>query len=136
MEKKSILDLAIVILRLGLGLILVVSGAQKLFGAFGGSGITTLSANMAQMSINHPLFWAWVVALIEGLGGLFIILGVLPRISAGLIAAAMLGAAANIHGAGSFLVSNGSLESQYLIVMVALALVFMGAGKISLFNKL
>lgn len=136
MEKKSILDLAIAILRLALGSIFLFHGTQRLFGVFGGSGIEGLSAVMAQMSINPPLLWAWVVILIEVVAGLFIILGILPRISAGLIFVITTMAVTGIHGAATFFTTGGGFEYQVLIAAVSLALVFMGAGKISIFNKL
>ncbi len=135
MVKVSSSDLALFILRLGLGIIFIFHGAQKVFGLFGGPGVEGFSKMLTDLSINPPMFWAWVVALAELISGALLILGVIPRISAGIIAVIMLVAIIKVHGPKGFSVMAGGFEYQFLILIASIALMAAGAGKISLFNK-
>jgi len=128
-------NIAIFILRLGIGIIFMAHGSQKLFGAFGGSGLKGFSGMLDGLGFKPALFWAWLVALSEGLGGLFIALGIIPRISAFLIASTMVVAILKIHGPKGFFMSGGGFEYQFLILMSCICLMIGGGGKISIFNK-
>ncbi len=134
MEAKK-LSWAIFILRLCLGVIFVAHGLQKVFGLFGGPGIEGFSKMITGIGANPALFWAWAVAIVELLGGIFLILGVLPRLSAAAIGVVMIVAIITIHGAKGFFMSGGGFEYQLLILAACLSLALTGAGKFSLFNK-
>jgi putative oxidoreductase len=135
MGKVGKMDIAILLLRIALGVIFVAHGAQKLFGLFGGSGIEGLSAMMQGIGMKPAAFWAWVVALSEGVGGLLLLLGILPRVCSGLIAVIMVVAIAKVHGANGFFSQAGGFEYQFLILLVSIGITFSGAGKLSLYNK-
>jgi len=60
---------ATLVLQVVLGLIFMAHGAQKLFGMFGGAGITGLAGYFTKIGISPGLFWAWVVGLVEFFGG-------------------------------------------------------------------
>jgi putative oxidoreductase len=135
METHKLTDIALFIIRVAVGAIFVAHGMQKLFGAFGGSGIDGFASMLTNLGFTAPVFWAWVAALAEGAGGLFLILGVLPRISAGLIAATMVVAIVAVHGPKGFFAMKGGFEYQFLILMVCSALMITGSGKLSLYNK-
>lgn len=136
MKKEQLLDIALLLLRLVLGVIFVAHGMQKLFGAFGGSGLNGVAGMFKSLGFTPGLFWAWVVALTEGLGGLFLVLGVLPRISAALIGIVMLVAIVRVHGSYGLFAANGGMEYQLLILIVCIFIILIGAGKFSLYNKL
>jgi putative oxidoreductase len=110
-------------------------GLQKTFGFFGGHGIEGMAKMLGQMNFNPPVFWAWVVGLSELLGGLFLVLGVIPRISAALIGIIMVVAIVKVHGPQGFFAMQGGFEYQLLILAVAVFLIITGSGKLSLFNK-
>lgn len=135
MDQSKSRDIAIFILRLCLGIIFVAHGLQKVFGLFGGPGIEGFAKMVAGVGANPALFWAWAVAIVELLGGIFLILGILPRLSAAAIGAIMIVAIVAIHGGKGFFMSAGGFEYQLLILGVCLSIVLTGAGKISLFNK-
>src|SRR5260370_33730395 len=61
--------LGLLILRLVIGGILAAHGAQKLFGSFGGPGMTGWTGAMNRMRIRPATPWAWVSALAEFAGG-------------------------------------------------------------------
>ncbi len=135
MNMDNLTNIAILVLRIAVGVIFLAHGMQKLFGAFGGSGIEGFSGMLKGLGFAAPVFWSWVAAIAEGLGGLFLLLGVIPRISAALIAIVILVAIAKVHGPKGFFMMQGGFEYQFLILMTCIALMFTGGGKLSLFNK-
>jgi putative oxidoreductase len=70
------------VLRAALGLILAVHGYDKLFG----TGVANVAAFFATAGLPIPAVLAWVSAIIETFGGLFLILGLLLKWSALLVA--------------------------------------------------
>jgi hypothetical protein len=56
-------------LRLVLGALFLMHGSQKLFGVFGGPGLSGTAASMASLGVTPGLFWAWVAGLVELIGG-------------------------------------------------------------------
>ena len=135
MIKVNLSNFAIFILRATLGVIFLVHGLQKLFGVFGGSGIEGFTQMLAGLNFAPANFWAWLVAIIEALGGLFLIFGILPRLISALIAVIMIVAITKIHAANGFLAAQGGFEYQLLILTVCILFILTGGGKFSLLNK-
>ena len=65
----------LLILRLVVGGILFGHGAQKLFGWWGGTGMTGWTQMVEKLRIRPARPWAWIAALAELVGGLFFALG-------------------------------------------------------------
>lgn len=135
MTSISLQNTGLFLIRMALGVIFIAHGAQKLFGAFGGPGIEQVTVMVKGLGFQPPLLWAYLLAGAEFFGGLLLLLGVIPRISAASIAFAMLVAIIKIHGANGLFAANQGFEYQLLILMTCLAIVLSGAGKISLFDK-
>jgi putative oxidoreductase len=135
MYQGLMIDYALLVLRFAAGIIFLAHGMQKLFGAFGGSGIKGFSDSLKGLGFSAPLFWAWVAALGEWLGGLFLLLGVIPRISAGVIAIIMIVAIIKVAGKKGFFMMDGGCEYQFFILMTCIALMLTGGGKFSLYDK-
>jgi putative oxidoreductase len=136
MDRSNLIDVSLFVLRLALGIVFVAHGLQKVFGIVGGPGIEGVIGMMKSLGFMPPVFWAWVVAVGELGGGTMLVLGVLPRLSAAVIAVIMTMAVVQVHGKSGYFASNGGFEYPLLILMVALAIILAGGGKISLFNKL
>src|SRR5437899_5943195 len=66
-------------LRIVLGGWFVVLGLQKLAGYFGGPGVGKTAELMVSGGLTPGTFWAWVVGLLEVLGGAAVVLGLLTR---------------------------------------------------------
>ncbi|MFH1457979.1 MAG: DoxX family protein [Candidatus Omnitrophota bacterium] len=128
-------DLASLILRLGLGFMFLAHGLQKAFGLFKGSGITGFSRMLAGLGFNPSLFWAYLAAYVELLGGLALITGLSTRISSLLLLILILIAAAKVHLAKGFFMAGGGFEYNFIIACVCLALMIMGTGKYGLNKK-
>jgi putative oxidoreductase len=135
MERNNLVDISLFILRLALGLVFVLHGLQKVFGMFGGPGMEGFTGFMGSLKLAQPAVWAWAVAIGELAGGIFLALGILPRVSAAVLALIMAGAVVFVHGSNGYFAANGGYEYPLLIFMVSVALIFSGGGRLSLLNK-
>ncbi len=127
-----LLNLGLLILRLVLGLSFMGHGSQKLFGLFGGGGMTGTTGMMAHMGLRAPQFWAVVVALSEFGGGLLIVLGLLDPLGPLAIIGVMLVAILRVHGPKGFWNSKGGFEFNLINIAAALTLALTGYGAYSL----
>ncbi|TAN32485.1 DoxX family protein [bacterium] len=124
--------LALLILRVVVGLTLAGHGAQKLFGWWGGPGMSGWTGAMTRMRIRPASAWAWMSALAELLGGLAVALGLLFPLGSFAIAGSMLVAIGLVHWAKGFWVSKGGYEFNLLILAVVAALALIGPGAYSI----
>lgn len=124
--------LGLLILRLGIGLIIAAHGAQKLFGVWGGPGMTKWAQSVQRLRIRPAQPWAWVAALSEFGGGLLLALGLLSPLGSLAITGAMLVAIATVHLAKGFWASKGGFEFNLSLMVGAAALAFTGPGPYSL----
>ena len=68
-------------LRIPTGIVFTYHGAQKLFGAFGGSGISGLTGYLNSLGIPYPEISAYLAGGAEFFGGLALIFGVWARLA-------------------------------------------------------
>ncbi len=120
------------VLRLAMGSVFIAHGAQKLFGAFGGPGLNGFSEMMAKMGLKPAIAWACAVALVEFVGGLFLVLGFLTQISAGLIAVVMAVALLTVHLKNGFFIKTGGFEFVLVLLAAAIALATLGPGNFAI----
>lgn len=117
-------------LRLGVGVIFLVHGVGKLFNLGPAAlGISGTAGFFGSLAIPLPLFFAWVVALVETFGGLAVLLGVLTRYAALLLAIDMLVALLVFHLPKGFSILNGGYEFVLLLLLSCVSLFFGGAGE-------
>ncbi len=125
------------LLRLGLGIVMLPHGAQKLLGWFGGYGFSgTMQFFTATMHIPAPL--AFIAIMTEFFGALALIFGALTRLAALGIAILMVVAVATSHLSNGFFMNwfgnqkGEGFEYHILAVTLAVAIVIAGAGRISI----
>jgi putative oxidoreductase len=120
-------DWAILSARVIVGVIFMAHGAQKLFGAFGGPGLTAIVQMMGPLG--------YLVTTSEFFGGLGILLGVLSRFSAVSIIVIMLGAVATVHAQFGFFMNwagnqaGEGFEYHLLAIAALLPIAIPGPGR-------
>lgn len=123
--------IASTILRIPVGLILMAHGAQKLFGAFGGYGLEGTGQFMASLGLEPGYLMALLAGSAEFFGGLALVIGLLVRPASAVIAFTMLMAIFSVHISNGLFMSNGGYEYALTLFVVAVSLVFSGAGSFS-----
>lgn len=118
-------------LRLAAGVIFVAHGAQKLFGWFGGYGLEGTGAWMASIGIEPGQLMAVLAGGVEFFGGLVLILGLLVRPAAVVLAITMIVAIVTVHLQNGLFMSNNGYEFGLALLAISIGLVFRGAGGIS-----
>jgi len=116
--------LALLGLRLALGAIMISHGAQKVFG-----GMPKFIA-MVQ-NIGLPGWMAYLAAATEFGGGILIIAGLLTRLAALAFCIEMAVAIDKVHWKNG-LKGPAGMEFPLAVAIIAFALIFLGAGPISL----
>lgn len=120
-------------LRIGLGVVFIAHGAQKVFGWWGGPGITAFGANPAPYSWMQPHWlWMYAAAVAELIGGILVLIGLLTRVGAILILPVMLVAILGVHWGGGFFLQNRGYEYALSLLLMAVALIISGGGRLSL----
>ncbi|MEZ4863411.1 MAG: DoxX family protein [Caldilineaceae bacterium] len=124
-------DLAILIIRVVIGLTVAAHGAQKLFGAFGGPGLAGVTGWLASMRLRPARVWALVAGLSEFGGGLLMALGLLGPLGPLGVIATMAVAITAVHW-GRFFNSSQGIEFPLTLLAGALAILVGGVGAYSL----
>lgn len=120
------------IIRVVTGLFLMPHGAQKLFGWFGGGGLSGTAGFFGQnLGLEPGMFWAVVVGGTEFFGGLSLAVGFLTRPWALAVAAQMAVAALLVHWGNGFFWTSGGYEYPVLWGVIAVAIALRGGGRFS-----
>lgn len=114
-------DMALLLLRLGVGYIFIVHGWGKLTGIEGTAGF------FGSLGIPIPLVMAWVVALIEFFGGIMVVFGAYTKILNLLLAIIM---------AVAILFQEGNFEIELILFLVTVSLFLAGSGNYSVDYKI
>ncbi|XAS67395.1 DoxX family protein [Micrococcaceae bacterium Sec5.7] len=128
MNQSNLTTTALTILRVIVGFLFAAHGWQK----FTEWTIAGTQASFAQMGIPAASVAAPVVATLELAGGVALILGVLARVFAALLALDMLGALFLVHAPAGVFAATGGYELVLLLAAGALAVALAGAGRLSL----
>lgn len=129
-RKKEIrfFDLSMFVLRTALGGIFIIYGGQKLFGMFGGLGISGTTKLLESLNMYNPHLAAMAWAYVELIGGIFLIFGIMTKWAA---AACLVTTLFYMWGVslpyGAFFPAGGA-EYSYLLIASMIPLVLMGGG--------
>jgi putative oxidoreductase len=130
-------DVAALVLRLAAGLIFLPHGYSKVFGE---GGAAAFAADMPSYGI--PVFFGYIAAYAELAGGVLLIVGLVSRVDAFLLACNMITAIAVIHAPDAlheaqpgtikaFALLRG-IELPLSLLAMCTAVVLLGPGRFSL----
>ncbi|HKV39342.1 MAG TPA: DoxX family protein [Blastocatellia bacterium] len=123
-KLEKLKPLALLLLRVGLGVIFIYHGFPKL------AHSEMWKANFVHMGF--PPYFAYIAGVLEVLGGLGLILGLFTRVC-GLLLAVELGiAAVKVHMPQGSILSVGNYELPLLLSVGSFTLTALGAGAVSL----
>jgi len=129
-RDRSAVDWALLVARIVVGVIFTVHGAQKLFGAFGGPGLSAVVQMMGPLG--------YLVTVGEFFGGLGLIFGFLSRFSAASIILIMLGAIGMVHSQFGFFMNwtgkqaGEGFEYHLLAIGILLPIAIAGPGRFAI----
>ncbi|HMJ86665.1 MAG TPA: DoxX family protein [Vicinamibacterales bacterium] len=125
------MHIGLLVARLVFGITMSAHGAQKLFGWFGGYGISGTGQFFESIGFRPGRVLAVAAGLGEVAGGLLVALGFLGPVGPALMLAVMIVASSLHWKNGVFATSNG-IELPLLYSAAAVALAFIGYGAYSL----
>jgi putative oxidoreductase len=121
-------DLALLILRVVLGIIMIYHGWAK---------VTDLGGTiegMTGMGVPAPAVAAIFATVAEFVGGLLMLVGAFTDIAGLMFAIDMLGAITFVHAKNGFSVANGGIEWPLVLAAAALAIALAGPGRYAVGN--
>ena len=144
-ESRSLLDVGLLVLRLGVGFELFAHGAQK-FGLFGGSvglsgkhvsGVAAINAQAGGLltfaGFDHTVALSWLLTFTELGGGILLMVGFLTPLAASAVIGDMFTLIGLGWQAGWF--GNAAVQTGYefdvVIVAAAAAISLIGPGRYS-----
>ncbi|MHC4672377.1 MAG: DoxX family protein [Planctomycetota bacterium] len=121
-------DIGLLLIRLMLGTVFVFHGSQKLFGCFGGHGLSGMADFLEQLHVPAPMVSAVLAGSAEFFGGLALLLGVGVRIAVIPMVFTMLVAVYKVHW-GVFSSQKGGMEYPLTLAVILIALGLLGPGR-------
>jgi len=133
--KRGTQHLGLLVLRVGLGAVLGAHGLQKLFGWWGGQGVTGFKNSLSDVGYQHADILAYVSAGGELAAGVLLVLGLFtPVAAAGALAFLINGLLASISARPHsflFFLPEGH-EYQITLIVLAVAVILAGPGRYGL----
>ncbi|MEU3458053.1 DoxX family protein [Micromonospora sp. NPDC006766] len=128
MKNVLLRDLAALVARVAVGVIFIAHGWQKLTEW----GLDGTAAAFDQMGVPLPTASAWFAALVELVGGVALLVGLVVPVAGLLLALNMLGAFLIVHLSNGVFVNDNGFELVLALGAAALLLAAVGAGRFSL----
>jgi putative oxidoreductase len=135
--KRGTQHLGLLVLRVGLGVVLGAHGLQKLFGWWGGSGVTGFRNSLSDVGYQHADVLAYVSAGGETVSAVLLVLGLFtPIAAAGALAFLINGLLATISARPhshtfAYFLPDGH-EYQITLIVLAVAVILCGPGRYGL----
>jgi putative oxidoreductase len=132
--RRGTQHLGLLILRVGLGAVLVAHGLKKLFGWWGGQGLTGFKNSLSDVGYEHADILTYVAAGGEIAAGVLLVLGLFtPLAAAGALAYlinSVLAGMSEQHNSRSFpfFLPEGH-EYEITLIVMAAAVILVGPGR-------
>jgi putative oxidoreductase len=128
------MDLALIVLRVAVGLLFVGHGAQKLFGVFGGGGLDATAGMFDNIGLRPGWLHARAAGTSEFVGGALLALGLFTPFAAAALIGVMIAAIITVHAPNGIWNTNQGYEFNLVMIAAVFALAGIGAGSWSLDN--
>ncbi|GAA4028341.1 DoxX family membrane protein [Allokutzneria multivorans] len=126
-------DFGQLVLRFALGGTFIAHGAQKIFGAFGGPGITGFAQFLQSKGFTQTTLLAWLTGLTELVGGALVVIGLFTPLAAAGLLAVMINVVILKWGGGFFLGQQAAgFEFDLVLGAMAAGVVLTGPGRLGL----
>jgi putative oxidoreductase len=125
-------NIALLALHVGVGLLFAGHGAQKLFGAFGGHGLEGTAGFFDSIGMKPGRLNAIAAGAAEFFGGLLIALGLVTPFAAAALIAVMTVAVLTVHAKNGIWSTNQGYEYNLVLVLSLLVVAAGDAGRYSL----
>lgn len=123
--------LTVSIMRAAMGWIFFTEGSGKLWGWFGGQGVAAMRTFYDRIGVPFSPYHAELVGYTEFIGGVLLMAGLMTRLAAIPLLAAMIGAISILYGL------SGGFHNQHIVgLVVCLVLLEEGGGVLSLDRKM
>ncbi|OSC40467.1 DoxX family protein [Mycobacterium decipiens] len=134
--RRGTQNLGLLMLRVGLGAVLIAHGLQKLFGWWDGQGLNGFKNSLSDIGYQHAEILAYVGAGGEIVAGVLLVLGLFtPLAAAGALAFLINGLLAGISAQHSrpfaYFLQDGH-EYQIALLVMAAAVILSGPGRYGL----
>jgi putative oxidoreductase len=126
------MNVALLALHVVIGVLFVGHGAQKLFGAFGGYGITGTAGFMESLGLKPGKVHAIAAGVAELAGGALLALGLFVPFAAAVLIATMVTAIITVHARNGVWLGDNGYEYNLVLIAALFALAGVGAGKYGL----
>lgn len=126
------MDAGLLIARVVVGLLMAGHGSQKLFGWFGGYGLSGTGGYFEALGFRPGRLFAAIAGIAEAAGGLLIAAGLLGPIGPALVLSVMIVAALTVHAQHGLFATTNGIEVPLLYAAAAVALGLTGSGLYSL----
>jgi putative oxidoreductase len=124
---RTAVDVGLLAVRIVVGGIFMAHGSQKLFGMFGGPGLS----GMVQPPPNGMGPLGYLVSIGEFFGGVGLVFGFLSRFSAASLIVIMIGAIIQVHWKNGFFGPTG-FEYNLALIGLLLPILICGPGRLSI----
>lgn len=136
-KRRGTQDFGLLLLRLGIGAVLIAHGLQKAFGWWDGPGLGGFKTTLSDMGYQHADILTYVAAGTQIAAGALLVLGLFtPLAAAAALAYVFNGLLANVaaqHDAGYItLFLPAGNEYQITLIVVLAAIILVGPGRYGL----
>jgi len=135
MSDTDSINLALLVFRCALGAVMLAHGINHIFG---GGKIAGTGRWFASLGMKPGILHAWLASLMEVVGGVLLVLGLLTPFGGAVIIGVMLVAWITNHRGNGFFIFRPGEGWEYVMTLTfaGLAIAVLGAGEWSLDNAL
>ncbi|BDC35065.1 hypothetical protein Noda2021_10230 [Candidatus Dependentiae bacterium Noda2021] len=123
---------ALLLVRLVVGSVFLLHGAQKVFGLFGGPGLDGFGSYIASLGL--PVTLGHLAAIFELVAGIMLVFGIATELGALMTIPVMKVAIYLVHWSNGYFIQNQGYEYALNLLLLAAAIIIGGPGAHALWD--